>query len=402
MLNVVGLMKSRPATALLCAAAFTCGSLMISYAQPALSGPPPAASGWQAQEVASGVSQPWGLTWLHDGRPIVTTKSGGLYVVQDGSFVQIPMQGLTQLYTGGQGGLMDIALHPDYPDKPWIYFTASRGTAQSNRTSLLRGNFDGSTVSGIEVLFEVNKAKSGGAHFGSRLLWLSDGTLLMSIGDGGNPPQMIDGTLARDHGQRVDSHLAKLLRLDEDGNAAEGNPDFATYGRGAVPELFSIGHRNIQGITKDPATGRIFANEHGPLGGDELNLIEAGVNYGWPVVTLGRDYQTGQPIGLDTHPDMRDPLVAWAPAHPPSGLAFYTGPHFPHWQGSLFSGGLASQDIRRIVVDENGNATVPDRLVVGARVRDVRQGPDGYLYFITDQSNGRLMRVVPTTTGRDG
>lgn len=376
--------------------------LSVACAQPALQGPPPAATGWQAQQVAAGVSQPWGLTWLNDGRPIVTTKSGGLYVVENGQFVQIPMDPLPQLYTGGQGGLMDIALHPEYPDKPWIYFTMSRGTGQSNRTALIRGAFDGSAVTNIELLFEANKSKTGGGHFGSRLLWLSDGTLLMSIGDGGNPPLMIDGTLARDHGQRIDSHLAKILRLDENGNAAPDNPTFANWGRGAVPELFSIGHRNIQGIVKDPASGRIFATEHGPLGGDELNLIEGGINYGWPAVTLGRDYQTGQPIGLDTHPDMRDPLVAWAPAHPPSGLAFYTGPHFPHWQGSLFSGGLASQDIRRIVVDQDGNATVPDRLVIGARVRDVRQGPDGYLYFITDQQNGRLMRVVSTTGARDG
>jgi aldose sugar dehydrogenase len=363
-------------------------------AQPRPTGPPPPAEGWRAATVAQGVRNPWGLTWLRDGRALVTSKYGTLHVLNGNRFDRIPLDGMPGVFTGGQGGLMDVALHPNYPENRQIYMTLSTGTSQQNRTTLVRGEFDGHRVRNIQTLFQASPAKSQGQHFGSRILWLPDGTLLMSVGDGGNPPHRIEGTLAREHGQRLDSHLGAILRLDADGKPPRDNP---FVGRAnARPEIWTYGHRNVQGMARDPSSGRVWATEHGPFGGDELNLIERGKNYGWPRVTLGRDYRTREEIGLRTHPDMVDPLVAWVPAHPPSGLAFYTGHAFPNWRGSLLSGGLASEDIRRIALDGQGRVLGQNRLRIGRRVRDVRQGPDGHLYALTDESDGRLLRIEPS------
>jgi glucose/arabinose dehydrogenase len=270
--------------------------------------------------------------------------------------------------------------------------TLATGNGRANRTTLVRGTFNGEKVTDIQKLFQVNLDKSGGAHFGSRLLWLQDGTLLMSIGDGGNPPTRIGDRLARDQAQNLASHQGSVLRLDENGNAAPNNP--LAQQEGALPELWSIGHRNIQGLTRD-TQGRIWATEHGPRGGDELNIIEGGKNYGWPVVSLGRDYQTNEPIGVETKPGMVDPIIAWTPSPGASGLAFYTGNTFPAWKGNLFSGGLASRDVRRVILDDQGQVTGQEQLKIGRRVRDVRQGPDGFLYLLTDEQDGELLRVVP-------
>ena len=373
----------------------SCGALAPALqAQPALTGEPQNATGWRSTTVASGIPKPWGITWLPDGRALVTGKQGTLHVLNGNRIEQVPLEGMPDIFTGGQGGLMDIALHPnDRAGNVRVYMTLSTGSEEENRTTLVRGVYDGQRVRDIETLFQVRPGKSGGQHFGSRLLWLPDGTLLMSIGDGGNPPQQVAGTLAREQAQRLASHHGTILRLTEDGKPAPGNPLAAR--QGALPEIWSMGHRNVQGMTLDPASGRVWANEHGPLGGDELNLVEGGRNYGWPLVTLGRDYKTAEPIGGKSVPGMVDPKVAWTPAHAPSGLAFYTGEHFPQWRGSLFSGGLKSEDIRRIALDGNGEVTAQERLDIGRRVRDVRQGPDGYLYALTDEDDGRLLRIEP-------
>lgn len=357
-------------------------------------GPPPAADGWRAVTVVQGIPQPWGVAWLRDGRPIITSKQGTLHVLTNGRLQRIPIEGLPRVFTGGQGGLMDIALHPNYARNGLIYMTLSTGTESSNRTTLVRGTFDGKRVRGVQTLLQVTPSKSGGQHFGSRLLWLPDGTLLMSIGDGGNPPLRVGGRLAREQAQNLNSHLGSILRLTDTGRPAPNNP---FVGRsGARPEIWSYGHRNIQGLTRDPRTGRVWATEHGPRGGDELNFVTRGGNYGWPLQTFGRDYRTGETIGRQSVSGMIGPKAVWVPAHPPSGLAFYTGSHFPHWRGSVFSGGLASQDIRRIALDPNGNVTGQNRLNIGRRIRDVKQGPDGYLYALTDEENGRLLRIVPS------
>jgi aldose sugar dehydrogenase len=373
------------------AASFLLALAAPAAAQPEPGGAPPEATGWRAVPVADGIRHPWGMTWLPDGRLLVTAKAGTLHVLNKDRFDEVPVEGLPRVFGAGQGGLLDIVLHPK--DQSRVYMTLSAGTEQENRTILVRGRFDGRRVTDVETLFRVQPGKSGGQHFGSRLLWLPDGTLLMSIGDGGNPPQQIGGMLAREQAQNLESHLGSVLRLTEDGKPAPDNPFVEK--EGARPEIWSYGHRNIQGLARDPDSGRIWANEHGPLGGDELNLLEAGQNYGWPLVTLGRDYKTKEEIGTDAMEGMVDPRVVWTPAHAPSGLAFYTGDRFADWRGSLFSGGLRSEDVRRIALDSDGTVTGQERLSIESRVRDVRQGPDGFLYVLTDEENGRLLRIEP-------
>jgi glucose/arabinose dehydrogenase len=363
-------------------------------AEVAAIGPPVEAKGWRTETVAEGLPQPWGMTWLPDGRLLVTGKAGTLHVLNGNKFDKVPIDGgLPSLFTGGQGGLLDIAVHPGDKANPRIYMTMSAGSDEENRTVLVQGIFDGKRVHGVKPLFAVSPWKSGGQHFGSRLLWLPDGTLLMSIGDGGNPPQRIGGMLAREQAQNLGSHHGTILRLTDAGKPAPGNP--FTDRQGALPEIWSYGHRNIQGMVRDPESGRVWVSEHGPRGGDEINLIEGGKNYGWPLQSYGLDYGTREPIGKHVVPGMVDPLVVWSPSPAPSGLAFYTGKHFPQWRGSLFSGSLAGKDIRRVQFDASGKVVKQDRLDIGKRVRDVRQGPDGYLYVITDEDKARLLRIVP-------
>jgi glucose/arabinose dehydrogenase len=354
---------------------------------------PPLAKGWKLETVATGAPQPWGMAWLPDGRLLVTGKQGTLHLLNGKSFQQIPLDGLPNLYASGQGGLLDIAVHPADKTNPRIYLTMSSGTDDENRTVLVQGVFDGKRVTGIKQLFAVNLGKSGGQHFGSRILFLPDNTLLMSIGDGGNTPQRIGNMLARDHAQSLASHTGKILHLTDAGQpvgkGAFGGKD------NARPEIYSYGHRNVQGLARDPKSGRVYANEHGSRGGDEINVIEAGKNYGWPLQSYTLDYGTREPIGMKVVPGTVQPIVVWTPSPAPSGLAFYTGKAFPQWQGSLFSGSLAGQDVRRVQLDAQGKVTAQELLPVGKRVRDVRQGPDGQLYVLTDEAKGSLLRIVP-------
>jgi len=356
-------------------------------------GAPPPAKGWRAETVAEGIREPWGMAWLPDGRLLITSKRGTLHVLNGKRFDPIPLEGLPEVYTGGQGGLLDIALHPGDKTNVRVYMTMASGTDSANRTILVQGVFDGKRVHGIKTLFRAQPDKGGGEHFGSRLAWLPEGTLLMSVGDGGNPPRRVGPMLAREQAQNLGSDNGSILRLTAEGKPAPGNP--LASRPGALPEIWSYGHRNIQGLTRDPQSGRVWASEHGPRGGDELNLIEGGGNYGWPLQSYGRDYRTGEPVGQRVVAGMVAPKVAWVPSPAPSGLALYTGSHFPQWRGSLFSGSLAGMDIRRIELDKDANVVRQERLDIGKRVRDVRQGPDGYLYAITDEENGRLLRIVP-------
>lgn len=372
-----------------------CRTEQQSAAQPAPGGPPPAAAGWRAETVVEGISHPWGIAWLPDGRAMITARDDGAIHLFTGNGVEdLPVEGMPELFTGGQGGLLDIALHPQDKDNPRrVYMTMSTGTAHGNRVILARGQFDGKRIHEIQEIFRAVPDKTGGQHFGSRLLWLPDSTLLMSIGDGGNPPLRIGDMLAREQAQNLRSHLGAIVRLTEDGQAAKDNPFVGR--QDALPEIWTYGHRNIQGLALDRETGRVWANEHGPRGGDELSLIIGGRNYGWPLQTQGRDYRTGQQIGRDAVEGMEQPKAVWTPAHAPSGLAFYTGERFPHWRGSLLSGGLVSQDIRRIELDGQANVVRQERLNVGRRVRAVNQGPDGHIYVLTDEEDGQLLRIVP-------
>lgn len=375
------------------AAALLLLGLPAAHAELAATGEPPAAKqAWKAVTVAEGVRQPWGIAWLGEGRALVTSKQGTLHLLNGKKFEDVALEGMPKVFAGGQGGLLDIVIHPQDAAKPnpRVYMTVSTGTNDANRTTLVRGVFDGKKVTGIQTLFKVAMDKSGGQHFGSRLLWLPDGTLLMSVADGGNPPLRIGDRLAREQAQNLATHQGSILRLTDEGKPAPGNPLAA---KGALPEIWSFGHRNVQGLALDPVSGRVWATEHGPYGGDELNLVVAGGNYGWPLQSYGADYKTHEPVGKHEVAGMLNPSVAWVPSPAPSGLAVYTGDKIPAWRGSVFSGGLAAKDIRRIAVDASGKVTGQDRLDIGARVRDVRQGPDGYLYALTDEDNGRLLRI---------
>jgi glucose/arabinose dehydrogenase len=242
----------------------------------------------------------------------------------------------------------------------------------------------------FEEIFRVSDDKSDNQHFGSRIEWLPDGTFLLTLADGGNYIRF-DGDWIRIQAQQLDSHLGKVLRLTETGDPASGNPFSGS--EEALPEIWSLGHRNIQGIARDPESGRIWANEHGSKGGDELNLLEAGNNYGWPEVTYSREYHYMRISDETTMPGMADPKVVWTPSQAPSGLEFYTGDRYPEWKGDLFSGGLVGEQVRRIILD--GEEVVGEEsMTIGRRVRSVEQGPDGYLYILTDHENGELIRIV--------
>jgi glucose/arabinose dehydrogenase len=354
---------------------------------------PPLAKGWQLETVATGVPQGWGMAWLPDGRMLVTGKGGTLHMLNGKTFQKVKMDPLPNLFVGGQGGLLDIAVHPGDKTNPRIYMTIASGTDARNRTALVMGTFDGKRVTGIRTVFSVRQGNSGGQHFGSRILFLPDTTLLMSIGDGGNTPQRVGTMLARDQAQNLATHQGKILHLTDAGKpvgtgAAEAQPN-------RLAEIHSHGHRNVQGLALDPKTGRVWASEHGSRGGDEINLIEAGNNYGWPLQSYTLDYATREPIGKKVVPGTVQPIVVWTPSPAPSGLAFYTGKAFPQWQGSLFSGSLAGKDVRRVALDAAGKVTAQERIPVGQRVRDVRQGPDGQLYVLTDEARGTLLRIVP-------
>lgn len=353
------------------------------------------AQGVRQTTLIEGLERPWSMAWLPDGTLLITEKAGRLRLVRDGVLEPTPIAGVPEVMSSGQGGLMEIAIHPRFAENRLVYLTYSHGTENANRTRLARATFDGNALRNLQVIFEVSQVKSGGQHFGSRIVWLPDGTMLVAIGDGGNPPVQLEGDLIRKQAQNLRSHLGKIVRLKDDGSIPRDNP-FATRAD-ANPAIWSYGHRNIQGLTFDPGTQRVWATEHGARGGDELNLVEAGKNYGWPIVTYSQEYSGGEISQERSRPGMVDPKVVWTPATAPSGLAIYSGDRFPDWQGDLFAGGLVSRDVRRINLDATGKVLGQQAIAIGQRVRDVRQGPDGLLYILTDESeDGRLIRLEPT------
>jgi glucose/arabinose dehydrogenase len=344
--------------------------------------------------VIDGLERPWSVAWLPDGSMLITEKAGRLRSVRKGVLDPTPISGVPEVLTVGQAGLLDVSIHPKFANNRLVYLTYSHGTSEANRTRVARATFDGKALRDLRVIFEVAQTKSDGQHFGSRILWLPDGTMLVAIGDGGNPPVQLNGDLIRKQAQNLRSHLGKIVRLNDDGSAPRDNP-LATKAS-ADPVIWSYGHRNIQGLAFDPGKQRVWATEHGSRGGDELNLAEVGKNYGWPIVTHSKEYTGGEISQERSRSGMVDPKVVWTPAIAPSGLAFYSSDRVPAWKGDLFAGGLVSQDVRRIDLDEAGNVRGQQNIPIGQRVRDVRQGPDGLLYVLTDDSNGQLIRLEPS------
>ena len=340
---------------------------------PAPSAPPTATT------FTTGLSEPWGMAFLPDGRFLVTQKGGSLVIVSaNGQTVGPPVSGIPTVASGGQGGLLDVALDPDFATDPWVYLTFSEPGTGGSGTAVFRGRLVGNALLDTAVIFQQLPKVVGEGHFGSRLVFRNDKTLFVTLGERqqGSPAQDVTG------------HLGKVVRINRDGSVPSGNA--TTLGAGARPEIWSYGHRNPQGAALHPTTGELWMTEHGPQGGDEVNISRVGNNYGWPIKSYGCNY--GDPvgdacrIGGGTHaPAYVEPLTFWVPISiAPSGLCFYTGSMFPEWQGNLFLGALAGQALWRLTL--NGN-TVASReaLFPGARVRQVRQGPDGALYMMTDK-----------------
>lgn len=359
-----------------------------------LSGDAPESGGWASDVLLDGLEQPWSMTWLPDSTLLITERPGQIRFVTPFNGSPVSISGLPQIFHSGQGGLMDITLHPRFDENHLVYITYASGAEEKNRTTVGRGqlNRESLRLEDFEEIFRVSPDKDGDQHFGSRMVWVSDSTFVLSVGDGGNRPQETEGVLSREHAQMPNSHLGKILHLTEQGGPVPGNP-FETD-PGASPEIWTLGHRNIQGLAFDPESGRLWANEHGSRGGDELNLIEPGENYGWPEVTYSREYWGPRISDETSKPGMADPKIVWTPAQSPSGLLFYTGTVFPEWQGNLFSGGLQGEQIRRIILDGE-TVTGEESIPIGRRVRDVKQGPDGFIYILTAHHDGELIRIRP-------
>ena len=345
-------------------------------------------------EIADGLRYPWGLAFLPNGELLVTERGGALRVVRDGA-VSSPVAGLPEIWSRGQGGLLDIALHPQFVQNRWLYLSYARGDARGGNTELLRAKYEpdghdehgGGKLRDVQILFRATPNAYGGRHFGSRIRFLKDGSLLLTLGDRGE----------RDHAQNLRNHAGSSIRLRDDGSVPSDNP-FVAHPH-AKPEIFTYGNRNIQGLAIDPVSGRIWAHEHGPQGGDELNILRRGNNYGWPTITYGRNYGIGTKIGEGTHKaGMQQPVIHWTPSIAPSGLDFYNGDAFPNWRGNLFVGALRYQLLVRLVLDESRRKVVAqERLLAGefGRIRDVRSGPDGGLYLLTDSPNGKILVLRP-------
>lgn len=341
--------------------------------------------------VLSGLNHPWSMAWLPNGEMLITERPGRLRRVQGSILQPAPVAGVPEVLALGQGGLLDISLHPRFSEIPWVYLTYAQGTGEANRTVVARATWDGQRLTDGRELLRVSQTKSGTQHFGSRLAWLPDETLLISIGDGGNPPTELAGQLIRLQAQNLRSHLGKVLRINADGTVPQDNP----LGAKASPEIWSWGHRNIQGLTVDTQTGQVWATEHGSRGGDEVNRLQAGRNYGWPLATHSREYSGGEISPHRSLAGMVDPVWVWPETVAPSGLAVYRGDKFPQWQGQLLAGGLISRLVHRFQVDDQGQVTEVGRINIGERVRDVRVGSDGLIYVLTDAPNGQLLRIEP-------
>ncbi|MCG2839450.1 PQQ-dependent sugar dehydrogenase [Sandaracinobacter sp. RS1-74] len=372
---------------------------LAAIAAPACAAPPvvafevPAEPGIATEVWATGLNKPWGIVWLPDGRALVSEKGGTLRILgRDGKAGQ-PLAGVPAVGAVGQGGLLDVSLHPDFATNGFVYLAHSVGDSKANRTVLSRGKLQGNALVDVKELMRNPTAKSGGAHFGSRLLWLPDGTLLMSIGDGGNPNIQLDGQPIRNNAQDPKAYFGKLLRMTAEGRPAPGNPTEGKQKGQWDGRVWSIGHRNIQGLALDLKTGGIWATEHGARGGDELNRMVAGGNYGWPLVTHSLEY-SGQPITKErSRPGFRDPVSVWTPSIAASGLGVYRGRAIPSLDGAILAGGLMSQDVRVVRIGANGVPLPEKRVVIGARVRDVAVGPDGLVYVLTDEDAGRIIRL---------
>jgi aldose sugar dehydrogenase len=339
------------------------------------------------QTFASGLVHPWALAFLPDGKMLVTERPGRMRIVSAEGQLSPPLKNVPEVWASGQGGLLDVIADQSFAQNLIIFFCYSERTGGGGRTAVARAklNDGGGRLEEMKVIFRQEGPLSSGNHYGCRIAQAADGNLFVTLGEHYS---------YRNEAQNLSNHLGKLIRITPDGSAPPDNP---FVGRdGAKPEIWSYGHRNEQGLAINPANGELWEFEHGPRGGDEVNVIARGKNYGWPVIGFGVDY-SGAKIHQATAKDgMEQPAKYWVPSISPSGAAFYTGKLFPKWSGSLFAGALSGRMLVRLTV--NGHAvTGEERLLqnLHERIRDVRQGPDGALWLLTDNSAGRILRVTP-------
>ncbi len=346
---------------------------------------------YRVVSVVEGLEHPWSLAFLPGGDLLITERPGRLRVVRDGVLDPTPVSGVPEVWARGQGGLLDVALHPEFASNRWVYLSfAKPESGGAATTAVVRGRFDGSALTEVEEIFEADASNTNGVHFGSRLAFDGAGHLFISVGERGESAEA----------QNPLNHQGTIVRLYDDGRVPDDNP---FVGRpGFRPEIWAYGVRSPQGLAFRPGTGELWESEHGPRGGDELNRILPGRNYGWPVITYGVNYD-GTPVGegLTEAPGMEQPVHYWVPSIATSGLAFYDGDAFPAWRGSAFVGGLAGTHLARVGLTR---PTVPETeqllRALGQRIRDVRQGPDGLLYVLVDSGQAPLWRLEPVTANR--
>jgi aldose sugar dehydrogenase len=335
----------------------------------------------KVQTFANGLEHPWGLAFLPDGRMLVTERPGRLRIVGTDGKLSEPLKGVPKVFAEGQGGLLDVRLDPKFGDNNLVYLSyAEPGDDGKAGTAVARGKLGGDSLENVQVIFRQYPKVDGGNHFGSRLVFSPDGKLFVTLGE----------RFTFGPAQDLSTHLGKIVRINPDGSVPPDNPFVAQ--EGALPEIWSYGHRNSQGAAIHPKTGKLWETEFGPLGGDELNIPLAGKNYGWPVVSWGKNYDGTDIPDPPTHPDFADAIAHWTPVISPSGITFYTGEAIPGWTGNLLIAGLSSEAIVRLTLD--GETVVEEeRIPMGARIRDVVQGPDGAVYALTDEGAGKILRL---------
>lgn len=342
----------------------------------------------EVQTVASGLSYPWALAFLPQGRVLVTERQGRMRIVAQQGQLSPPVKGVPEVMATGQGGLLDVVADKGFAQNSTIYFCYSERAGTGGRTAIARAKLIDGAAPGLDdlkVIFRQEGPLSSGNHYGCRIVQASDSNLFVTLGEHYS---------GRNEAQNLANHLGKIVRITTDGAAPPDNPFIGR--EGARPEIWSYGHRNPQSLAINPANNELWEIEHGPRGGDEVNIIGKGKNYGWPVIGYGIDYSGAKLHESSSKPGMEQPIKYWVPSIAPSGMAFYTGDLFPRWRGSLFTGALAGQFLVRLQL--NGNAVTSEERILqnlNERIRDVRQGPDGALWLLTDSSSGRLLRITP-------
>ena len=349
---------------------------------------------YRVTTVADGLVQPWSIAFLPGGDILVTERPGRLRIIREGKLLPQAVEGVPTALVDGQAGLLEVLPHPNFASNRLLYLTYSKPLAEEKQgtTAVIRGRFENDRLTGVEQLFE--SVSRGRGHYGGKLAFDKSGYLFVTLGDRQVPPE---GNLEAHPAQDLSNHHGKIVRLHDDGRVPADNP-FVNRA-GAKGEIWSYGHRNVQGIAIHPETGDIWANEHGPQGGDELNRILPGRNYGWPVIGYGVNYRTGLAIHSGTHRDgMEQPTHIWVPSIGISGMMIYTGDRFPQWRGNMFVGGMVGQQLARLTLD--GQRVVNEETLVQqmGRIRDVRQSPDGYIYLVTEDRDGKptpILRMEP-------